>query len=189
MDEWLLLSGTDRPVLGVEDAVEAADPEAGAEELLVAGGVAAGEPGGGAEGEPGEEGDERGEEEHGLGLGEAADGVEGEDGGEEVEGLVAGPGPDGPDLPVGEGVAVPGGGEGDAGGAVGREVVARVARAERRVVGEHPRRRARRRRHGRCCSAPAPLLGSRKSITWTETARRREEEAVVSATDCLIAWV
>jgi len=67
-------------VVVVEDAVEAADPEPGMEELLVAGGVLAGEPGAGAEGEPGEERGERGPEEDGLRLDEAADEVEGEDG-------------------------------------------------------------------------------------------------------------
>jgi len=94
-------------VVVVEDAVEAADPEPGAEELLVAGGVLAGEPGGGAEGEPGEQRGERHPEEDGLGLGEAADDVEGEDRGQEVEALVLGRA-NGPDLPVAEPVAAAG---------------------------------------------------------------------------------
>lgn len=91
----------------VEDAVEAADPEPGAEELLVALGVLAGEPGGGAEGEPGEQREERNPEDDGLGLGEAADDVEREDRGQEVEALVPGRAY-GSDLPVAEPVAAAG---------------------------------------------------------------------------------
>lgn len=91
----------------VEDAVEAADPEPGAEELLVALGVLAGEPGGGAEGEPGEQREERDPEDDGLGLGEAADDVEREDRGQEVEALVPGRAY-GSDLPVAEPVAAAG---------------------------------------------------------------------------------
>ena len=90
----------------VEDAVEAADPEPGIEELLVAGGVVAGEPRAGAEGEPGEERGERRPEEDGLGLGEAADDVEGEDGGQEVEALVPRRAHR-PHLPVAEPAAAP----------------------------------------------------------------------------------
>lgn len=123
---------------GVVDAVEAADPEARAEEPLVAGGVVSGEPGEGTKGKPGEEGSDGGLEEEGLGLGEAADDVEGEDGGEEVEALVAG-GADGADLPAAVGQAEAGAVDG------GGEVEAWLAGAEGGVGGEHARRRA---RHG-----------------------------------------
>ena len=135
----------------VEDAVEAADPEPGIEELLVAGGVVAGEPRAGAEGEPGEERGERRPEEDGLGLGEAADDVEGEDGGQEVEALVPRRAHR-PHLPVAEPAAAPAAARqrraaaaAVAAAAAGAEVVPGVAGAEGGVVGEHVRRRA---RHG-----------------------------------------
>ena len=136
----------------VEDAVEAADPEPGIEELLVAGGVVAGEPRAGAEGEPGEERGERRPEEDGLGLGEAADDVEGEDGGQEVEALVPRRAHR-PHLPVAEPAAAAAAAARQrhaaaaavAAAAAGAEVVPGVAGAEGGVVGEHARRRA---RHG-----------------------------------------
>lgn len=139
-EEW----GTDRPVAVVEEAVEAADPVAGPEQPLLAAGIPATEPGRGAEGEPAEERREGRLEEHGLGLGEAADGVHREHRLQEVEAVVPRRA-HGAHLPVSPPAARH---RGAARAAVAAEVVVvpRIAGAEGAVVREHAHRRAG--RHG-----------------------------------------
>lgn len=138
----------------VEDEIEPADPEPGLEEPLLPAGVPAGEPRGSAEGEPGEDSGERGLEDHGLRLGEAADDVDGEDRRQEVEALIA-PRADGVHLPLPLGhrraAAAP---------VAPAKVVPRVASAERGVDGEHVRRRAG--RHGRALAEPRREKGDRQ---------------------------
>jgi hypothetical protein len=165
----------------VEEAVEAADPVPGPEQPLLPAGVPAAEPGCGAEGDPAEERREGRLEEHGLGLGEAADGVDREHRLQEVEALVPRRA-HGAHLPV----APPAARHRDAArGAVAAEVVVvpRIAGAEAGVVREHARRRAA--RHGCVCvidplSGRVVVVDTRPPAAEAAT-QRREKNPVASS--------